>query len=177
MKLRAISIKIFLSSIILSGVCAGQTTKVEWSSFSMGYAELMSDNTMVKSAVGQSFVGTTQMANTQIITGFLADTLFHGTPVAVKIMEELPTQYSLAQNYPNPFNPSTTIYFELPRESDVTLKVYNMLGQEMLTVLDQVKAAGRYDLKIDGKYLSSGVYFYRLTAGDYVSTRRLILLK
>jgi hypothetical protein len=171
------SIKFLLLSISLSGVCAGQTTNVEWSSFSMGYAELKSGATIIKSVVGESFIGTTQQANTQVICGFLADTLFHRSPVAVNTTDELPTIYSLSQNYPNPFNPSTTVHFELPRESNVTLKVYNMLGQEMLNVIDQVKAAGRYDLKIDGKSLASGVYFYRLTAGDYVSTRRLILLK
>ena len=143
----------------------------------MGYAEPKAGNTMVKSIVGQNFVGTTQQSNTQAIGGFLADTLFRSTIVDVNDQEQLPTSYSLWQNYPNPFNPSTTIPFELPKESRVTLKVYNMLGQEVLTVLDEEKVAGRYDLRIDGASLASSVYFYRLIAGDYVSTKKFLLLK
>jgi hypothetical protein len=143
----------------------------------MGYGQPMSVNTMVKSVVGQNFVGTTQQSNTQVISGFLADTLFRSTIVDVKNQEQLPTSYSLWQNYPNPFNPSTTIHFEIPKESYVTLKVFNMLGQEVMTVLDENKVAGRYDLRIDGATLASGVYFYRLLAGDYVSTKKFLLLK
>jgi hypothetical protein len=143
----------------------------------MGYAELKSGNTVIKSIVGQNFVGTTQLSGTQIISGFLADTLFRSITVDVRNQEQLPTSYSLWQNYPNPFNPTTTIHFELPKESYVTLKVYNMLGQEVMTVLDENKLAGRYDLRIDGTMLASSVYFYRLVAGNYVSTRRFILIK
>jgi hypothetical protein len=87
------------------------------------------------------------------------------------------TNYSLLQNYPNPFNPSTTIHFELPKESHVTLKVYNMVGQEVMSVLDEEKVAGRYDLKIDGTQLASSVYYYRLIAGDYILTKKFVLLK
>ncbi|MDI6766579.1 MAG: T9SS type A sorting domain-containing protein [Bacteroidota bacterium] len=99
--------------------------------------------------------------------------------------QDIPQAYQLFQNYPNPFNPSTTIHFELPKESHVTLKVYNTLGQEVLTVLDEGKVAGRYDLRIDGTSLASGVYFYRLVAGDpstssgqvFVSTKKFVLIR
>ncbi len=172
------NIFLFISILILSvSVLTAQNSQVSWSSFNMGYGQPMSGNTMVKSVVGQNFVGTTQQSNTQIISGFLADTLFRGTIVDVKNQEQLPTSYSLWQNYPNPFNPSTTIHFELPKESHVTLKVYNMIGQEVLTVLDENKVAGRYDLRIDGTSLASGVYFYRLVAGDYIATKKLILIR
>ncbi|MBI5475863.1 MAG: T9SS type A sorting domain-containing protein [Ignavibacteriales bacterium] len=87
------------------------------------------------------------------------------------------SNFALEQNYPNPFNPSTTIHFKLPKESQVTLKVYYMLGQEVLKVLDEEKTAGRYDIKIDGTSLASGVLFYRLVAGNYVSTKKFVLLK
>ncbi|MDI6804317.1 MAG: T9SS type A sorting domain-containing protein [Bacteroidota bacterium] len=98
---------------------------------------------------------------------------------------KIPLYFNLEQNYPNPFNPSTTIHFSLPKESHVTLKVYNMLGQEVMTVLNEDKIAGRYDLKINGTLLASGVYFYRLVAGDpllrsgqvFVSTKKFIFLK
>jgi hypothetical protein len=164
-----------------------QTSKVTWSSFNMGYAEPKADNTMVKSVVGQNFVGSIEQSNTQVISGFLADTLFRSTIVDVKNQEQLPISYSLWQNYPNPFNPSTTIHFELPKESHVTLKVYNMLGQEVLTISDEEKVAGRYDVRIsaeggsasggDGTLLASSAYFYRLVAGDHVSAKKFILIK
>ncbi|MBI5019933.1 MAG: T9SS type A sorting domain-containing protein [Ignavibacteriales bacterium] len=175
--------KIFTQFIIVSytilaiHVAFSQNTNVIWYSFNMRYAELKSGNTMVKSVVGQNFVGTTQQSNTQIISGFLADTLFRNTVLDGKNQEQLPASYSLWQNYPNPFNPTTTIHFELPKESHVNLKVYNMLGQEVLMVLDEQKDARRYDLRIDGTLLASGVFFYRLVAGDYVSTKKLLLLK
>ncbi len=170
-------IALFLVLILASDFSISQNTQVTWYSFNMGYAEPKAGNTMVKSVVGQNFVGMTQLSNTQVISGFLADTLFRSTIVDVKDQEQLPTSYSLWQNYPNPFNPNTTIHFELPKESHVTLKVYNILGREVLTILDEDKVAGRYDLRIDGTSLASSVYFYRLVADDYMATKKLLLVR
>ena len=91
--------------------------------------------------------------------------------------ETIPTRAWLAQNYPNPFNPSTTISFELPKASFVTLKVYNLLGQEVANLVNKKNAAGRYDIQFDASELSGGVYLYRLQAGEFVETRKLILLR
>ncbi|MEJ5306045.1 MAG: T9SS type A sorting domain-containing protein, partial [Ignavibacteria bacterium] len=89
-----------------------------------------------------------------------------------------PTTYSLSQNYPNPFNPSTTINFALPKESIVTLKVYNMIGQEIMTLINGEKInAGYHSVKVDGSKLTSGVYIYKLTAGDFVSVKKMVLMK
>ena len=88
-----------------------------------------------------------------------------------------PRAIVLAQNYPNPFNPGTTIHFEIPVEEHVALKIYNMLGEEMLVVLDEVKTAGSYDVKVDASGLASGAYFYRLDAGDHNQTRKLLLIR
>ena len=163
--------------ILFSETAISQNTKVTWYSFNMGYSEPKSGNTLIKSVVGQTFVGITQQSNIQVISGFLADTLFRSTAVDVKNQEQLPCSYSLWQNYPNPFNPSTTIHFELPKESHVTLKVYSLLGQEVVTVLNEEKVAGRYDLRIDGTSLASSVYFYRLVAGDFIAVKKFVLLK
>jgi len=85
--------------------------------------------------------------------------------------------YNLADNYPNPFNPSTTIGYEVPSSNYVTLKVYDVLGREVETLVNETKAPGEYSVAFDGSRLSSGVYFYRMTAGNYVSTKKAILLK
>lgn len=163
--------------ILSSARIYAQNTRITWYSFNMGYSEPITNNTMIKSVVGQSFIGTTRYSDTQITSGFLADTLFSGMIVDIKNQEQLPVSYSLWQNYPNPFNPSTTIRFDLPKESRVTLIVYNLLGQEVMTVIDEVRTAGKYDVRLDGSCLSSGVYFYRLTAGEFISTKKLLLIR
>jgi len=89
----------------------------------------------------------------------------------------IPQQFSLHQNYPNPFNPSTTIQYELPKAVLVTLKVFNALGQEVATLVDENKPAGVYTARFDAGALGSGVYFYKLTAGNFVETRKMIMLK
>ena len=88
-----------------------------------------------------------------------------------------PAGYSLSHNYPNPFNPSTTIKFELPKSSVVRLSVYDILGREVAVLVNERREAGVYEVKFDGSNLASGVYFYRLTAGDFVSTKRMLVLR
>jgi hypothetical protein len=87
-----------------------------------------------------------------------------------------PAQYALAQNYPNPFNPATTIQFSIAQRSPVRLEVFTMLGQRVATLADGERPAGNYSVRFDGSHLASGVYFYRLQAGDFVQTRKLVLL-
>jgi hypothetical protein len=92
-------------------------------------------------------------------------------------LKELPREFCLNQNYPNPFNPSTTIRFDLPHASKVSLKVYNVLGQEVTTLVDEEKPAGRYDVRFNAQNLASGMYMYRLQAGEYVAVEKSLLLK
>ena len=89
----------------------------------------------------------------------------------------MPTVYSLSQNYPNPFNPSTTIEFALPKDSHVTLDVYNIIGQKIMTLVDEVRPAGYHAVKFDGTNLASGLYLYRLTAGQQTFIKKLLLMK
>ena len=89
----------------------------------------------------------------------------------------MPKSFRLEQNYPNPFNPSTTIRYGLPNRSHVTLIVYNILGQLVTTLVNGEQEAGYHEVKFDGSRLASGVYFYRLQAGTYVETKKLLLLK
>ncbi|MCC6398223.1 MAG: T9SS type A sorting domain-containing protein, partial [Bacteroidetes bacterium] len=85
--------------------------------------------------------------------------------------------YVLAQNYPNPFNPGTTIRYELPKPSDVRLTIFDMLGRVVSVIVDERREAGVHEVRFDASGLTSGVYLYRLQAGDFVQTRRLLLLK
>lgn len=93
------------------------------------------------------------------------------------VTSKLPSKFYLEQNYPNPFNPSTAISYQLPVTSDVTLKVYDILGKEVATLVDEVKSAGSYEVKFNASKLSSGVYFYKMEAGGYTATKKLTLMK
>jgi len=93
------------------------------------------------------------------------------------VTNRVPTEFLLHQNYPNPFNPSTTIKFELPKSSEVRLSAYDMLGREVSVLVDERRDAGVHEVKFDGSRLASGVYFYRLQAGDYVASKKMLVLK
>ncbi len=105
----------------------------------------------------------------------IPDSLLVG--VAMGPEQLIPTEYALRQNYPNPFNPSTTIQFALPRDCEVSLAVYDGLGRPVATLVNGRKQAGYYAVSFDAGELPSGVYYYRLKAGEYAETRKLILVK
>jgi hypothetical protein len=151
----------------------------------MGFAESKTNNTIVKSIAGQCFVGPSGYGNSFIESGFLADTLFRSLSVDVKNELQLPSVFRLYQNYPNPFNPTTTIKYDLPTSQHITIKVYNMLGQEVITLVDELQEAGYKSILVDFKNLASSVYFYQITTGDpsigsgqvFVSTKKFVLIK
>ena len=95
----------------------------------------------------------------------------------VKNDPEIPISIYLFQNYPNPFNPSTMISYQLPVSSDVILKIYDILGNQIATLVNEYKPAGKYEVEFDASSLTSGVYFYQLTSGEFTSTKKMILLK
>ncbi len=90
---------------------------------------------------------------------------------------ELPKEYVLGQNYPNPFNPTTVINYQLPENGYVTLKIYDVLGKEVVTLVNEHKEAGYYEASFDATHLSSGVYFYKLTSGSYTSVNKMLLTR
>lgn len=89
----------------------------------------------------------------------------------------MPTVYSLEQNFPNPFNPATTIKYQLPKAGFVTLKIFDVLGREVTTLVKQYQFAGRFSVDFNASKLSSGVYIYELKTPDYNSCKKMILTK
>ena len=88
-----------------------------------------------------------------------------------------PAKFKLFDNYPNPFNPTTKIKYLIPKASFVKLKVFDLLGNEITTLVSEEKAEGNYEITFDGVNLTSGTYFYKIQAGDFIKTKKLILLK
>ena len=93
------------------------------------------------------------------------------------IQVPLPVTFRLYQNYPNPFNSISVIRYELPEKQIVSLKVYDLLGQDVETLVNTEQTVGVYQIQFDASTLSSGIYFYKLQAGNFVSTKKMILLK
>jgi hypothetical protein len=114
------------------------------------------------------------------IEGFFVhidDVSVGGLTSVSQIDDNLPKKMNLRQNYPNPFNPVTTIEFAVPRSGPVALRVFNLLGEEVVTLVKEELSAGTYRIDWDASKVPSGVYFYRLVAGDVYETRKMVLSK
>ncbi len=107
----------------------------------------------------------------------ISDVLKLVTSIDTKGMSKIPINYHLEQNYPNPFNPTTKIQFSLPKSVNVRLSIYNLLGQEISTLIDQELPAGTHLVDFNASKLSNGIYFYKISAGDYSATKKMILVK
>lgn len=129
---------------------------------------------------GTSFASMTVYKDT-VVVGTQSQSLYYQAlkdlAVSVGKIDRIPETFTLYQNYPNPFNPSTTISFDVPKESPVQLHIYNILGQEIEVLLNREVSAGRYSVRWDASKYSSGMYFYRLRSGSSVQSRKLILLR
>jgi hypothetical protein len=108
-------------------------------------------------------------------TGFYQCVWDYETTVDAEISS--PNKFSLSQNYPNPFNPSTSIQYAISSRQFVSLKVYDVLGKEIATLVNEEKSTGKYNVEFNASSLASGIYYYQLRAGDYVETKKMILLK
>lgn len=110
----------------------------------------------------------------------LSNSITRGLPNTITNLEDdfnPPSEYQLNQNHPNPFNPTTTISYTMPMTGIVSLKIFNVLGKEIATLVNETKSAGNYSINFNAGGLSSGVYFYRLTTDNFTSTKKLILMK
>jgi parallel beta-helix repeat protein len=129
---------------------------------------------------GLNLPPTDAAGNARIIDGRVDIGSYEGPHPAVSV-EDTPTNiiksFALSQNYPNPFNPVTTIHYELPNAAHVTIEVFNVMGQKVQTLINEQKPAGEYNLLLNGKDLSSGIYFYHIKAGRFVDVKKMVLLK
>ena len=130
------------------------------------------DSAIYYVAVGYGFNNGAMLANMQ-----LAQQKYNIITAVKSNTNNIPANYSLNQNYPNPFNPSTNISYQLPKSGFVTLKVYNALGKEVATLVNEQKQVGKYSVDFSALGLSSGIYFYSIHSGSYFATRKMILLK
>ena len=125
----------------------------------------------------QSNINTYPPDNNVKTTFFVASHTFDAIETGVKETGQQPSAFRLEQNYPNPFNPSTTIRYSIGAASHVTLKVYNTLGQEVATLVDENQSVGEHQAKFDAANLSSGIYLYKITAGSNTESMKMVLLK
>jgi hypothetical protein len=109
--------------------------------------------------------------------GELADTAYFTLFVVESAIADIPETFKVYQNYPNPFNPATTLSFDLPVADQVKVEIFNTRGQKVATVVDNRFEAGQWNIRFDASFLSSGVYFYKVTAGGVFSVKRMTLLK
>jgi len=141
------------------------------------YMRTISYSFLTKSGSAVEIVASDTLApNSGIIQTDGATWGISGT-VGVENGDQIPTQYSLSQNFPNPFNPSTAIHFSVPSSEFVTLKVFDVLGNEVATLVNEGKNAGVYEVDFSASQLSSGIYFYTINAGSFTETKKMILLR
>ena len=99
------------------------------------------------------------------------------SPTSIENSIQVPSEYSLEQNYPNPFNPSTTIKWQSPIDSWQVLKIYNLVGNEVATLVNEYRLAGKYEIEFDASKLSSGTYFYKLWVNNFIQVKKMLLMK
>jgi hypothetical protein len=138
----------------------------------------------LSSSLGQSITGVQSDGDTILYTGFWNPWVVQMTPVEweEEDFSELPKEFDLRQNYPNPFNPTTVIQYALPKTSEVKIQIYNILGQKVSTLVNEPQEPGYKMIHWDGKddsgnEVSSGIYFYRIVAKNFVKCKKMTLLK
>lgn len=141
------------------------------------FGEGVIESVITGNTLGNDYVYIIEEAQYSHICFFIRIELNVITDVENPNQSDIPLDFALNQNYPNPFNPTTRIQYQLSGNSQVTLKVYNILGSEVATLVNEEKQAGSYEVSFDASDLSSGIYFYSLRAGSFIETKKMLLLK
>ena len=157
---------------------AAQQYEIPYSVFGSGGAVSNNNNYRLIGTLGQPMIGETSSSDHIKYIGFwyimdLSSVTAIGEPLDLQI----PNKYVLMQNYPNPFNPVTHIRFGLPKASLVRMELYNILGQRVTLLVDARKPAGYHVIDFNGNQLASGIYLYRIQAGEYVDVKKMVLIK
>ncbi|HSL89381.1 MAG TPA: T9SS type A sorting domain-containing protein [Ignavibacteriaceae bacterium] len=160
---------------LFSGILTAQN-QIPISVISNGGERQSNANYVITGTLGQVNVNQSTTTSFKLQSGFW---YLYYQDVIVNVEEEdlLPLTYKLEQNYPNPFNPSTIIKFAVPERTRVLIKVYDILGGEITSLVNEELDAGRYEKTFDASTLSTGVYIYRIQAGSYVNTKKMLLIK
>ena len=153
--------------------------KLERSVFGSGGGMNISDNNSLIGTFGQTFVGVSANTVNEVYSGYW---YINQTLVGIADRQVIPKKFELFQNYPNPFNPATTINYSIPafetgHAPSVHLKVFDILGREVASLVNETKTPGNYKVNFNASNLASGVYFYRLQAGNFIQTKKMILMK
>ena len=145
--------------------------------FGGGGNKTANTNYTLNSTVGEPFIGKSVSPINQQQAGFWY--IYQQSTITDVENEEttMPTVFKLEQNYPNPFNPSTVIKFAVPEKSNVVIKIYDILGNEIITLVNEEMDAGWYEKSFNANGISSGVYLFRMEAENYVNTKKMILLR
>jgi hypothetical protein len=143
---------------------------------SAGGSISVNSNYNLNGSLGQSGIGLVLNSNYTHRAGFWENVYFILTDVDDS-ESELPISFGISQNYPNPFNPTTTIKYSVPEESFVSIRVYDILGRLVTSLVEEEQTIGYYEVKFNAINIASGAYFYRMEAGDFVDIKKLIILK
>ena len=162
---------------VLTATAVVAQHQIPRSVFGNGATTTSNGSFKIVGTLGQPAIGLMNTNDHTSLAGFWYTPLEQATSIEQMEDEGLPRGFRLDQNYPNPFNPMTTLEFALPQRAHVTLKVFDLLGREVSTLVDKELGPGEYTIVFDAEDLPSGVYFYRIEAEEFVRTKKLILLK
>ncbi len=168
---------LLLTLWVLTATAVVAQHQIPRSVFGNGATTTSGGNFKIVGTVGQPAIGPMSTNDHTSLAGFWYTTFERATSIEQIEDEGLPRGFRLDQNYPNPFNPMTTLAFAIPHRAHVTLKVFDLLGRAVSTLVDKALGPGAYKVVFDAEDLPSGVYFYRIEAEAFVQTKKLILLK
>jgi hypothetical protein len=174
---RSVLVLVGVALVVAVDASPGQNSRISWYGLGGSFAASTTRTMIARSVLGQGFAGAMHSHDATLEAGFLADTLFRSVVTGVPGFRETPERFTLYQNFPNPFNPRTRIRYDVPRRSAITIAVFTILGQRVVTLMDGVQDAGTHEVEFDGAALASGVYFCRLVAEHFVETRKLMVLR
>ena len=166
--------KKYLFIVLLVGVCFGQNYNLKHYVLSSSAINSTNGQQSLNGILGQSIVGESQNSNNILISGFWGYISYGFLETDGQI---IPKEFQVSNSYPNPFNPKTKIDIAIPEPSKVSIGIYDILGNEISTLVNEPKLPGNYEINFDGKNLSSGVYYYKLAAGSNTEIKKMILVK